>query len=210
MFSPTDEKTPYEQGENRTVIRFSQQPRYRQFIDFLNVCRHGLSLKEYYWIYCELYFQLRSVKDSILHGNVNHHREGIYTSFKLKLSAFTEVVQWIEALTFTEFVLFCALQIPWPPMTFSSLSRPLLQWSLSKSFKIFLVLGYFLTLNRNKLWCSPKCVAFSLFDYFCLSYIVLALSSAVTKPHNKTLIFHDFQGPIIKFNDFPGLEKGNS
>ena len=24
MFSPTDEKTPYEQGENRTVIRFSQ------------------------------------------------------------------------------------------------------------------------------------------------------------------------------------------
>ena len=23
MFSPTDEKTPYEQGENRTVIRFS-------------------------------------------------------------------------------------------------------------------------------------------------------------------------------------------
>ena len=64
--------------------------------------------------------------------------------------------------------------------------------------------------NRNKLWCSPKCVAFSLFDYFCLSYIVLALSSAVTKLQNKTLIFHDFQGPIIKFNDFPGLEKGNS
>ena len=24
MFSPTDEKTPYEQGENRTVIRFSR------------------------------------------------------------------------------------------------------------------------------------------------------------------------------------------
>ena len=24
MFSPTDEKTPYEQGENRMVIRFSQ------------------------------------------------------------------------------------------------------------------------------------------------------------------------------------------
>ena len=24
MFSPTDEKTPYEQGENRTVILFSQ------------------------------------------------------------------------------------------------------------------------------------------------------------------------------------------
>ena len=24
MFSPTDEKTPYEQGENRTVILFSR------------------------------------------------------------------------------------------------------------------------------------------------------------------------------------------
>ena len=24
MFSPTDEKTPYEQGENRTVIRLSR------------------------------------------------------------------------------------------------------------------------------------------------------------------------------------------
>ena len=26
----------------------------------------------------------------------NHHREGIYTTFKLQLSALTEVVQWIE------------------------------------------------------------------------------------------------------------------
>ena len=24
MFSPTDEKTPYEEGEHRTVIRFSR------------------------------------------------------------------------------------------------------------------------------------------------------------------------------------------
>ena len=24
MFSPTDEMTPYEQGENRTVVRFSR------------------------------------------------------------------------------------------------------------------------------------------------------------------------------------------
>ena len=37
------------------------------------------------------------------------------------------------------------------------------------------------------------------------SYIVLALSSAVTKLP-KTLIFHDFQGLTIKFHDFPGLE----
>ena len=29
MFSPTDEKTPYEQGENRTVILFSRYPRDR-------------------------------------------------------------------------------------------------------------------------------------------------------------------------------------
>ena len=27
---------------------------------------------------------------------VNHHREGIYTSFKLELPGLTEVVQWIE------------------------------------------------------------------------------------------------------------------
>ena len=27
MFFPTDEKTPYEQGENRTVILFSRLPR---------------------------------------------------------------------------------------------------------------------------------------------------------------------------------------
>ena len=27
MFSPTDEKTHYEKGENRTFIRFSQYPR---------------------------------------------------------------------------------------------------------------------------------------------------------------------------------------
>ena len=207
MFSPTDVKTPYEQGENRTVIRFSQQPRYRQFIDFLNVCRHGLSLKEYYWIYCELYFQLRSVKDSILHGNVNHHREGIYTSFKLKLSAFTEVVQWIEALTLTEFVLFCALSNSMASHDFFKSFKTSGLVVTFKKFQNFPCFGVFFDLkqfNRNKLWCSPKCVVFSLFDYFCLSYIVLALSSAVSKPQTKTLIFHDFQGPIIKFNDFPG------
>ena len=60
--------------------------------------------------------------------------------------------------------------------------------------------------NRNKLWCPPKRVPFALFNYSSLSYIVLFLSSAVTKLPNKTLIFHDFQGPTIKFHDFPGLE----
>ena len=39
-----------------------------------------------------------------------------------------------------------------------------------------------------------------------VSYIVFALSSAVTNLSNKTLICHDFQGPTIKFHDFPGLE----
>ena len=43
-------------------------------------------------------------------------------------------------------------------------------------------------------------------NYSSLSYIVLALSSAVTNLATKTLIFHDFQGPTIKFDDFPGLE----
>ena len=77
-----------------------------------------------------------------------------------------------------------------------------------KKFQNFLCFGVFFDLkqfNRNKL--SPKSVPFALFNYSSLSYIVLALSSAVTKLPNKTLIFHDFQGPIIKFNDFPGLVK---
>ena len=60
--------------------------------------------------------------------------------------------------------------------------------------------------NRNKLWCPPKCVPFALFNYSSLPNIVLGLSSAVTKLPNKTSIFHDFQGPIIKFHDFPGLD----
>ena len=78
-----------------------------------------------------------------------------------------------------------------------------------KNFHNFPSLGVFFDLkqfNRHKLWCPPKCVPFALFNYSSLSYIVLALSSAVTKQSNKTLIFHDFQGPTIKFHDFPGLE----
>ena len=78
-----------------------------------------------------------------------------------------------------------------------------------KNFHNFPSLGVFFDLkqfNRHKLWCPPKCVPFALFNYSSLSHIVLALSSAVTKQSNKTLIFHDFQGPTIKFHDFPGLE----
>ena len=32
---------------------------------------------------------------------VHHHREGIYTSFKIVLTALTDVVQWVAALTFS-------------------------------------------------------------------------------------------------------------
>ena len=40
---------------------------------------------------------------------------------------------------------------------------------------------------------------FALFNYSSLSYVIIALSSAVTNPPNQTSIFHDFQGPTIKF-----------
>ena len=78
-----------------------------------------------------------------------------------------------------------------------------------KNFHKFPSLGVFFDFkqfNRHKLRCPPKCVLFALFNFSSLSYNVLALSSVVTKPPNKTLIFHDFQGPTIKFHDFPGLE----
>ena len=70
-------------------------------------------------------------------------------------------------------------------------------------FRVFLDLKQF---NRHKRWCPPQRVPFALFNYSSLSYSVLALSSAVTYLLNETLIFHDFQGPTIKFHDFPGLE----
>ena len=89
-------------------------------------------------------------------------------------------------------------------MTFSGLAVSF------KNSKTFFVVEYFLTSNSSKktqtLASTKKCVMFALFDYSSLSYIVLALSSAVTNLSNKTLIFLDFQGPTIKFHDFPGLE----
>ena len=78
-----------------------------------------------------------------------------------------------------------------------------------EKFKTSLVLPYFFYLkqfNKNKLWYLPKCVPFALFNFSSLSYLTLALSSAVTNLPNKTIIFHDFQRPTIKFHDFPGLE----
>ena len=47
---------------------------------------------------------------------------------------------------------------------------------------------------------------FALLNYSSLSHVILALSSAVTNLPNKTLIFHDLQGPTIEFHDFLGLE----
>ena len=47
----------------------------------------------------------------------------------------------------------------------------------------------------------------ALFNYSSLSHIILALLPAATIIYQKkTLIFHDFQGPKIKFHAFPGLE----
>ena len=111
------------------------------------------------------------------------------------------------------FVLFWSLQIPWPSMTFFNdvfkFSKTSGLVVTFKNFQNFPCFGVFFDLkqfNRNKLWCSPKSVPFALFNYSCLSYIVLALPSAVSKLPNKPLIFHHFQGTIIKFHDFTGLE----
>ena len=64
-------------------------------------------------------------------------------------------------------------------------------------------------LNRHKLCCPPKCMPnVALLNYSSLSYIVLALSSAITKLLHKTSIFHDFpalENEILKFHDFPGF-----
>ena len=62
-----------------------------------------------------------------------------------------------------------------------------------KNFPSFPSLGVFFDLtqfNRHKLWCSPKCVPCTLLNYSSLPCIVLALSSAVTKLPNKTLIWN--------------------
>ena len=45
--------------------------------------------------------KLTKKTEKVILENVNNHREGIYTSFKLEISAFTNVVQCREALTFS-------------------------------------------------------------------------------------------------------------
>ena len=60
-------------------------------------------------------------------------------------------------------------------------------------------------INNCKLWCSPKRLPFALFDYTSLSYMVLALTSAVTTLPNIALIFDDFLGPNVFLNIFETL-----
>ena len=104
-------------------------------------------------------------------------------------------------------------------MTFHHFFHDLFKFSVTlgsavtfENFQNFPCCREFLTLNsstgtnsgvhRNKslLRCSIPPL------YIIVSYIVLALSPAVKGLSNKTLIFHDFQGPTIKIYDFPGLE----
>ena len=60
-------------------------------------------------------------------------------------------------------------------------------------------------IHNCKPWCSPKRLLFALFDYTSLSYMVFALTSAVTTLPNIALIFHDFPGPNVFLNIFETL-----
>ena len=74
-----------------------------------------------------------------------------------------------------------------------------------KNAKHSLVLEHFFDLkhfNRHKLCRSPKCAPFTLHNYSSLSCSVLALSSAVNNLWNRSLIFHNFQGPTINSMTF--------
>ena len=99
-----------------------------------------------------------------------------------------------------------ALQVPWLSLAFSMT----LGWAVTfKHFQTFPLFSIFFDLkqfNKNRHWYPAKCVLFALFNYSSLNNIVLASSSTVTYLPDKTLIFHDFHGPKIKFHDFPGLE----
>ena len=110
----------------------------------------------------------------------------------------------------TGFVLCWVLQIqrlfPRPFLVFHDLIRFSCHFRKFSKLNMFQHIFYLKQINRNKLWYPTKCVLFALFNYSTLSYVILALSSAVTNLPNKTLIFHDFQGPTIKFYDFPGHE----
>ena len=111
----------------------------------------------------------------------------------------------MESYFHSGFVLFRVLQIPRLSMTFSMTLGLAVTF---KNFQNFTRFSIFFTINSStdELWYPPKCTPFAPFHYSSLSYIILALSSAAKNLSNKTLIFHDFQGPKINFHDFPGLE----
>ena len=104
------------------------------------------------------------------------------------------------------FVLFLAPQILWLSLAFSMT----LGWAVTfENFQNFPLFSLFFDLkqfNKNKLRYPPKCVLFALFNYSSLTYIFLALSSAVTYLPAKTLIFHDFQGPKLNSVTFQALK----
>ena len=86
-------------------------------------------------------------------------------------------------------------------------SRFSCQFQKFKIFTCFRAFFDFKKLNRHKIWRSPKCMPFTLLKYSSPSYIVLAFqSSAVNNLSNRTLIFRDFQGPTIKYHNYPGLD----
>ena len=107
------------------------------------------------------------------------------------------------------------MTFPWPFQAFQDL-RFRCQFQKYKTLTCFRAFFDRKKFNRHKLRRSPKRMAFTLLNYSSLSYIVLAFSSAVNNLSNRTLIFHDFQGPtikwlsrpgneILKFHDFPGF-----
>ena len=68
--------------------RFSLTMTVHWFIVSFTSCSHQL----------KIYFYMETEK-VVLENCQSPYIRNIYTSFKLELSAFTEVVQWIEALT---------------------------------------------------------------------------------------------------------------
>ena len=90
---------------------------------------------------------------------------------------------------------------PWPFQAFQDLKFSC-QFQKYKTFTCFRAFFDWKKFNRHKLRHSPKRMPFTLLNYSSLSYIVLAFSSVVNNLSNRTLIFHDFQEPTIKFMTF--------
>ena len=107
----------------------------------------------------------------------SHHREGIYTSFKLELSAF-EVVQWIEVLTFSSnwgrvqvriflkqifrhlIFFFCLF------VFYSLFTWCVVHTGCPKSSFLYFISLYFSTIELIKQIIEAKVVSFNLIHYF--------------------------------------------